>query len=165
VVRVVEVDGAGLVEQIARPIRARTAVALPHFAFRAADAQAALALEAIEGRVGRVAQTVDAAHGAAAELNARVNLLIEKASDMHQTAANLVAKVSVTNDWISALENTGSGLKMQFFTWVVQFLTLLSALFIFVWRAIQRINPFGRKKKQPATAFERRPADEEEDES
>jgi hypothetical protein len=165
VVRVVELDSTGLVEQIARPIRARTTVALPHFAFRAADAQCALTLEAIEERVGRAGQAVDAAHAAAAELSARVNLLIEKASDMHQSAANLVAKVSVTNDWISALENTGSGLKMQFFTWVVQFLTLLSALFIFMWRAVQRLNPFGRRRKQPTAAFERRPADEDDDES
>lgn len=81
--------------------------------------------------------------------------------DVTQTAEAVISKVSVLDDWIDGLENAGSGIKIQLIEWAVRFVSLISALFVFIWRTMQRVNPFRRQSEKYLIE---EAGDEEEDE-
>lgn len=154
-------DGDEIISKFGKPLRQRLCVQLPNEKFAAADLQASVSLRLTEKRVHTTIETVDALNQTLVDLSQRVRSISEKSMDVTQTAEAVISKVSVLDDWIDGLENAGSGIKIQLIEWAVRFVSLISALFVFIWRTMQRVNPFRRQSEKYLIE---EAGDEEEDE-
>jgi hypothetical protein len=162
-VEVQKIEGTPIITQLSAPLRARAEVNLPLTQFEIHKSQTDVTVEQLESRVGRIGRATEEANSKLMALSQNVRTLSEKSMDVTQTAEVVVSKLSVMDDWIDGLKGTGSGLKMQFIEWMVRLVSLLSALLLFIWRALGALNPFKRKEKEIVVATTGKPGDLDED--
>ena len=155
-------DSDELLTKFGEPLRRRLNVELPLEKFAAAAMQAGVCLRLMEARVRTTATSVEEVNRTLVDLSQGVRSISEKSMDVTQTAEAVISKVSVLDDWIDGLENAGSGIKIQLIEWAVRFVSLISALFVFIWRTVQKINPFRRQSAKYLIAEEGEGEEEDE---
>jgi hypothetical protein len=158
-----KIEGTPIIQQLSEPLRARARVDLPLGQFEISKLQTDVTLEQLESRVDRINHSTEEMNSKLINLSQSVRTLSEKSMDVTQTAEVVVSKLSVMDDWIDGLESTGSGLKMQAIEWMVRLVSLLSALLLFIWRAVGALNPFRKKEKELVVPTAGKPGELDED--
>ena len=155
-------DSDELLAKFGEPLRRRLHVELPLERYAAAAMQAGVCLRLMEARVRTTVTSVEEVNRTLVDLSQGVRSISEKSMDVTQTAEAVISKVSVLDDWIDGLENAGSGIKIQLIEWAVRFVSLISALFVFIWRTVQKVNPFRRQSAKYLIAEEGEGEEEDE---